>query len=71
MQYKRRKHCKGKRKSTRNFTLKIEKGKIGTQQRNKVRDSNILKCKSKKTTTDITNSGSNISEVWGLIKKEI
>ena len=56
---------------TRTITLKSEKGKIGTQQRNKIRDINILKSISESTKSDFDNVGSNIAEGWDFIKKEI
>ena len=60
-----------KQKLTRTITLKSEKGNIITQQRNKMQDSNILKCKSESTKSDVTNGGSKIAEGWDLIRKEI
>ena len=55
------KRIQEKLKLARTITLETDKGEIGTLQRNKMRDSNILKCKSESTKSATTNGGSNIA----------
>ena len=58
------KSVKKKSKSTRTITLKTEKGKIVTLQRNKIRDGNILKCINESTQSATNNGGPNIADRW-------